>query len=330
MNSSKFQTLFSSGDVRGIKMTYLSHLILFVLALIATFFKGSRTDENGNTAYSDYGFPLLTKAGKVILILLTLSFLTSLYTTWRSDDLSENRERTLQTQLNDVRKELQRTSSPIQDMLVSFDVYVPLTNEYVLGYRKRLIEGLREYERKHKTSLSDNMLILPDTGLLPDLNYEQDAFMLLNCIRVTLNIYKKRIDPSDYDPHGKPDLSFSITVFVTRTPDVPEDANQIKGLFCNAKEFNGLSIRAIDIPVPPNKLDRTDQISSVNDLGGTQVVISLDRPFEHDSIYLYQELEVEGLGLKVSGRDFEFTRTGFDNLRRFPNLRFYSLRERRP
>jgi hypothetical protein len=67
--------------------TYLSYtppVIVFFLALMGTAFKSTKSDAAGKTIHTPYGLPALTRTGKIVMILLTMSFFLSLFSVWRS------------------------------------------------------------------------------------------------------------------------------------------------------------------------------------------------------------------------------------------------------
>ncbi|HKQ50817.1 MAG TPA: hypothetical protein VJT74_00510, partial [Pyrinomonadaceae bacterium] len=64
-------------------MAYISLVIVFILAIMGTLFKSTRTDSSGKVIHAKYGLPVLSKTGKVVVSLLTISFLLSIFTTWR-------------------------------------------------------------------------------------------------------------------------------------------------------------------------------------------------------------------------------------------------------
>jgi hypothetical protein len=69
--------------------SFISQLASLVIALLGTFFKCIKEDSAGKRMYSASGLPLLTKQGKYILILLFVSFGTSLVIAWQSSRESQ-------------------------------------------------------------------------------------------------------------------------------------------------------------------------------------------------------------------------------------------------
>jgi hypothetical protein len=82
-------------------INFISLLVSFLIALVGTFFKCIKEDETGKRVYSARGRPLLTNQGKLILVLLFLSFGTSLWLAW--DAAQTNKK--LTDQLNGIKKE---------------------------------------------------------------------------------------------------------------------------------------------------------------------------------------------------------------------------------
>jgi acyl-coenzyme A synthetase/AMP-(fatty) acid ligase len=74
-------------------VTYLSQLILFALALLSALYKRIKEDELGKPKANRIGMRLPTKAGAVIIILSTLSFLFAISTKWNATREQENQSR---------------------------------------------------------------------------------------------------------------------------------------------------------------------------------------------------------------------------------------------
>jgi hypothetical protein len=105
-------------------MSYFSQAIVFVLALMGLLFKSTKTDGTGKTIHTANGLPVLTRTGRVVIVLLTISFVLSLLTMSRkaaSDDQQKNdaigRQRELSTQLNDVRQQNQGLRDGIGEII---------------------------------------------------------------------------------------------------------------------------------------------------------------------------------------------------------------------
>src|SRR5947209_4423100 len=69
----------------GVQMNFISQTIMFALALMGILFKSTKTDEKGTPIYYSYGLPMLTTTGKVVILLLTISFGISLLTIWQKN-----------------------------------------------------------------------------------------------------------------------------------------------------------------------------------------------------------------------------------------------------
>jgi hypothetical protein len=91
--------------------SYTTATIVYVLAIMGILFKSTKTDSNGHTIYSTHNLPQLTNTGRIVIILITLSFAVSLFATWqkvRSDneqtEAAVTARRDLEQQLNDVKQ----------------------------------------------------------------------------------------------------------------------------------------------------------------------------------------------------------------------------------
>jgi uncharacterized membrane-anchored protein YhcB (DUF1043 family) len=102
-------------------MNYISQTIVFALALMGILFKGTKTDTEGNTVYTTSGLPALTATGRVVIILLSISFGISLVTIWQKNK-SEEAARKAQEELkaynqgiDDTLKKVFATSSELSE-----------------------------------------------------------------------------------------------------------------------------------------------------------------------------------------------------------------------
>jgi hypothetical protein len=82
--------------------TYISQFIVFLLALIGVMWKSIETDQNGNSIRSKRGFLVLTRAGKIIVVCLFISFFLSVYTTYLGSKESKEKEEKLNADLAKV------------------------------------------------------------------------------------------------------------------------------------------------------------------------------------------------------------------------------------
>lgn len=326
-------------------MAYLSQTIVFILALMGTLFKSIKTDEHGNTLYSSHGLPLLTAAGKAVVILLTFSFVTSLYTTWSSSNEAEKKEQNALAELKKLQEQNEATkkqlTSLITDIHISFKIKISLRHRYLASYGERLSRGVREFLAQKGTELedlSDDPIIGADTNLFPRPNDEKIAFSLLNGAVFGVHIYKKTIDPKHYVLSDEPpDFHFPVIVFIAPNDEVPLNAQRLNppnGLLYdrnNGTFKDDVSIKASDIPVNQADWVRNDKIASVADLSGANVVIALSPqtfPTTYlsyaQSLDLYKNnVELEYLFLNVSG-GHRFT---CDNLKGSGFLYFCTLKE---
>jgi hypothetical protein len=70
-------------------MIFVAQLITLLLALAGTFFDGVEKDANGNRKWSRLGFPILTTAGRCVVILMLISSGTAV---WKEiDNKTHNR-----------------------------------------------------------------------------------------------------------------------------------------------------------------------------------------------------------------------------------------------
>lgn len=298
-------------------MQYITQLIVYLLAMIGIFFKSVETDEDGKAVYSDYGFPVLTNAGKTVVVLITLSFLISIYMIWNNSYNAEIRESNLRAELKKIEEQnskgLERASSQIKDIFVSFEMEAPLQSDPDLNvYLKRLKKDLYEYQKRNKLRGFDEDPRLND-DYLPQFNTEEVAYRFLNYMKVGVNIYKKRADPTKFSPNEeKPDLSFEVTIYITPSERLPSDSQQLKGehggLFWEHILGDSVLIKAFDIPINPNKWNRpTDNISTIEDLLGAELVLYIDPLFYPSNIEnaefasMYNMLILKYFMLNVSG-----------------------------
>lgn len=93
-------------------MNYISQTILFALALMGTLFKSTKTDAQGKTMHAASGLPVLTRTGKTVVSLLSISFIVSLATIWQKN-LSEDRAKQGQEELKAYNKGIDDTLNKV-------------------------------------------------------------------------------------------------------------------------------------------------------------------------------------------------------------------------
>lgn len=96
-------------------MPYILQIIIFILALLGVLFNSVKTDESRNNIYSKHGQPSLTKAGRMIIVLLFVSVMLSLFSTYRIS--KEAQEQTYQS-----RKEVQELKRALANVRLERDL----------------------------------------------------------------------------------------------------------------------------------------------------------------------------------------------------------------
>lgn len=99
-------------------MAYISQTIVFILALIGVLFKSTKTGNDGKTIYAKSGLPVLTKTGKIVITLLTLSFIISFVTLWQKATSDENQKKDAkvkQQELNDQLNAVKQQNQGLRD-----------------------------------------------------------------------------------------------------------------------------------------------------------------------------------------------------------------------
>jgi len=105
-------------------MAYISQVIVFILALMGILFKSTETDKKGKTIYSKYGTPVLSWTGIIVMVLLTLSFFISVFSTWQKSasdfeqktQALEHQEK-LNDQLNNVKQQNEGLKAGIREAI---------------------------------------------------------------------------------------------------------------------------------------------------------------------------------------------------------------------
>jgi hypothetical protein len=105
-------------------MAYIPQVIVFILALMGILFKSVKTNDEGKTIYTKHGIPVLTRTGVVVIILLTISFIASVFSTLQKSK-SDVQQKTmaleqqdkLNEQLNDVRQQNEGLKAGIREAI---------------------------------------------------------------------------------------------------------------------------------------------------------------------------------------------------------------------
>ena len=261
-------------------ITYISQLIVFVLALLGLFFKSTETDDEGKTVYSSHGIPYLTSAGKIVVLLLALSFTASMYSTYVGARDAENKEKAnrdelanLRTQNDELEKDVRRTLAPIKGILLSYDLSVSLDEPELKSYRSRLKKGVDEYVQKSTFPVEEELAVPGNHPLFPQRGQET-AFDYLNSMTVTLNIFKKPAGDKEFNKTDVADLTSTFNVYLSKQDDMPPKSVVVSegGMIFNRFEPDSLSIRVGDISITPDR--QSGRIASVQDLSEARLVIS--------------------------------------------------------
>lgn len=103
-------------------MKYASLIVVFLVALVSSFFKLVEVNHKGRPIRTKLGVPVPTKAGRLFLLLLLASFLLSIYT-MGSNDATERRAR------RDTATKLKGLDSMLSQLLKQNDtLYASLSN----------------------------------------------------------------------------------------------------------------------------------------------------------------------------------------------------------
>jgi hypothetical protein len=189
-----------------------------------------------------------------------------------------------------AKKEINRAANPIKDVLVSFQVYVPIEkNPETENYRKRVSAGVAKFlgpSREYRDP-EDGIKVLSITGdvlgvsiqrgssLLPRPQSEESAFSSLNCVALDVSVFRKPLTSQQLQ-RGAPkgDLSFPVSACIDMKNARYDWAEPY--LEINYLDNGGLFfLLAKRMPIDYGNWDREkDTIISVPDLQGAQLVIS--------------------------------------------------------
>ncbi len=308
-------------------MAYISQTIVFILAILGILSKSTKTDDAGKPILSKFGVPILTRAGKVVVTLLTLSFVLSVYTTWVTSKAEKRKNeelrqsfRKLEEQNTTLQQELNRAAHPIGTFLISFAAVVSMQDPALVSYSQRLKDDIQQFvDLKYEKPPLDThrrfdvldffVEIGKRSSLLPRVRDENTAFNLLNGVTVTIFIYKnphtaEELESTNYTPDYK--LSVSTVIVPVEDGASEEQVEKMK-MYYNV-DSGTVSIAAFDVPIRDNAIYRNDRINSLLDLIGCQAVVLLT-PFKRPSDLLgsefnkiFRQIRLNLFNVKVSGR----------------------------
>jgi hypothetical protein len=142
-------------------VSYLSQLVVFVLALVGTFFRCVRQDEQGHTQHNRFGLPIPTTAGKIIVLFLTLSFLLSIATNWSNYADAKEKEahekeskRQLETDLQELIHQNRSLSEELTGVRGDNADLQDALNEVASTNLKNFELVLSEQSSKHRENLN--------------------------------------------------------------------------------------------------------------------------------------------------------------------------------
>ena len=275
---------------------YTLLIISFLLAIFGTFYKSTNTDEKGNTIYTKRGFPSLTRVGKGIITLLTLSFLISLYITIDNEKQAKEKEKKIQDQNALLQKEIVRTLHPIKDIQLAFDIRMPLAGPGIGGYRKRLEDEFPLESDEESFITSD---LAPSN--LPK-SQEVLPIYYFNHATIEIEIFKAPAEKADGS-----DLKFSIHCGLDpsrSSPEAQECAGKMKLRYERVKNSTG-SLRLVSSHVRADSANwrSTGRIIAISDLAGAIIVVRFNPGVAPDIQRLF---EIGLIDLKISGRTFTF------------------------
>lgn len=225
--------------------------------------------------------------------------------------------------LNLSTRELNRAVNPIKGAIISFSANVKMDSPSLSAYRKRFESGIADYLIKN-TTIDDyeeqkdgvqvvaggdeyEMFIRQGSSLLPNPKTEKHAFMVLNYFVIKIDIYKTPLTAEELEfwrdsysymyyrrpyLYRRPDLEIPVILAIS-----PEGNGQVPGISLFYTTKKKYSLTADNIPCSTNTWRSTGAITSVPDLIGAQMIISLE----------IKEQEIESFEIKVSdGISFDF------------------------
>jgi hypothetical protein len=116
---------------------YIILFITFILACLGAAYKCVKEDTRGKPLYNPFGLPRLTKPGKWIFFLLSLSFIASVWMQVRSIEESAH----LMQQLDSVYSDTERERTKVRDVSLEFHVSIPVQGHCFIQYAKQASIG---------------------------------------------------------------------------------------------------------------------------------------------------------------------------------------------
>jgi hypothetical protein len=101
-------------------MDYISQTIVFILAILGILFKSTKTDAEGKTVHSASGLPVLTTTGKVVIVLLLVSFgisVLSVRNTRKSEDEATRKRDEMARQLEQANQYNKGIDAGVREVL---------------------------------------------------------------------------------------------------------------------------------------------------------------------------------------------------------------------
>jgi hypothetical protein len=308
-------------------MAYISQTIVFILAILGTLSKSTKTDDTGKPIPSKFGLPILTTAGKVVVTLLALSFVLSIYTTWvrSSAEKHKNEElrqsfKKLEEQNTTLQQQLNKATQPIGKFFISFAAIVPMQDPPLASYSRRLKDDIQrfvnlEYEKSPldthwKSEVLDSFVeIGKRSSMLPRERDENTAFNLLNGVKLTIFIYKNPHSAEDLESENyTPDYKLSVSTSIVLVEDAAGDEQVDKMKMYYNVDVGTVNIAAFDVPISENAIYRNDRINSLVDLVGCQAVVLLTplrRPsdlLDSDFDKIFRQIRLTYFKVNVAGR----------------------------
>ena len=183
-----------------------------------------------------------------------------------------------------LRSQLERVQFPIEDVLVTFRVNIPLDDPILQGYRERLDKCVEEIIKSqqarcgavqssvniNQASPIDSIYIAPGAELYPNPNRgEYLAYNLINYTRLEFFLFKPVREINAFTQIEKADSSFKVT----RVVDSPENSGPNNVALHYEISTRTLYLFGFRIPVATVDWKTNGRVTSIPDLSGSTVVI---------------------------------------------------------
>lgn len=240
-------------------MTYISQLIVLILALTGTFFKGARQDDAGHTLHFEKGpakgFPKPSTAGFIIVFFLLLSSTISIYSTRQTEKDSQKK--------NDQAEENQRK---LNQQIIELQAAQIETKNKTIEEAEKLLETvtgklastqrgiLTDFATKHRANLDRFSSLLSFEHKNGKQTYDEirKAMNPIKDLTIDFDVYlpgKERLQKVD-DSHLRllyPFKSMTFNIWITKKPEVvAEDAKNPKHWLETAAETELWMIAKLD------------------------------------------------------------------------------------